>query len=79
MRVELGPRDAHKSQACLAISTTPGEVAKKVAYQVGSACCPELPLTKHSIIPLWCLYLALGEADVTEEGSHHNTVHYVAS
>ena len=40
VRIELGPRDAHKSQACLAISLTPGEVAKKVTYQVlvGSAC-----------------------------------------
>ena len=34
VRVELGPRDAHKNQACLAISTTPGEVAKKTSYQV---------------------------------------------
>jgi len=34
VRIELGPRDAHKSQACLAISTTPGEVAKKTSYQV---------------------------------------------
>ncbi|KAA6416581.1 MAG: prolyl-tRNA synthetase [Trebouxia sp. A1-2] len=36
VRIELGPRDAHKSQACLAISTTPGEVAKKASYQIGA-------------------------------------------
>lgn len=36
VRVELGPRDAQKSQACLAISTTPGEVAKKTSYPVQS-------------------------------------------
>ena len=34
VRIELGPRDAQKNQACLAISTTPGEVAKKTSYQV---------------------------------------------
>ena len=37
VRIELGPRDAHKSQACLAISNKPGEVAKKASYQVISA------------------------------------------
>lgn len=36
VRVELGPRDAQKSQACLAISTTPGEVAKKTSYPIGA-------------------------------------------
>ena len=40
VRIELGPRDAQKSQACLAISTTPGEVAKKSTFQVGlPQCC----------------------------------------
>ena len=34
VRIELGPRDAQKSQACLAISITPGEVAKKTIFQV---------------------------------------------
>lgn len=34
VRVELGPRDAQKSQACLAISSTPGQVAKKDVFQV---------------------------------------------
>ena len=49
VRVELGPRDAQKSQACLAISTTPGEVAKKSSYQVHSLFCSALACL-HKVI-----------------------------
>ena len=40
VRVELGPRDVHKAQALLAITTIPGQVAKKSTHQAGlpSAC-----------------------------------------
>lgn len=51
VRIELGPRDAHKSQACLAICTTPGQVAKKVTYQVG--CMAAYLAFNYSIRPVW--------------------------
>lgn len=41
VRVELGPRDVHKAQAWLAITTTPGVVAKKSIHQAGlPSTCP---------------------------------------
>ena len=47
VRVELGPRDAQKSQACLAISTVPGQVAKKTTYQVNLLHAATLPGLMH--------------------------------
>lgn len=42
VRVELGPRDVHKAQAWLAITTTPGEVAKKSIHQAGLPSTPAI-------------------------------------
>ena len=80
VRVELGPRDAQKSQACLAISTTPGEVAKKVIHQVESACLMTWP-RRSTISYLSCfgfLHSALSSGSlisVTAQDSYSCPVH----
>lgn len=79
VRVELGPRDAQKSQACLAISTTPGEVAKKVIHQVESACLIDQALKKISYLSCFgFLHSALSSGSlisVTAQDSYSCPVH----